>query len=52
MCNPYSVTKGQVAIRDLFCATNDRAGNLPLLPATFPDQLAPIVRVGADGELN
>jgi len=50
MCNLYSVTKGQAAIRDLFRATNDRAGNLPLLPAIFPDQLAPIVRVGADGE--
>ena len=50
MCNLYSVTKGQAAIRDLFRATNDRAGNLPLLPAIFPDQLAPIVRVGADDE--
>ncbi len=50
MCNLYSLTKGQSAIRDLFRASRDRAGNLPLLPAIFPDQLAPIVRVGADGE--
>ena len=50
MCNLYSVTKGQSAIRDLFRASHDRAGNLPLLPAIFPDQLAPIVRVGAGGE--
>ena len=50
MCNLYSVTKGQSAIRDLFGAKHDRAGNLPPLPAIFPDQLAPIVRVGADGE--
>ena len=29
---------------------HDRAGNLPLFPAILPDQLAPIVRVGDDGE--
>jgi putative SOS response-associated peptidase YedK len=50
MCNLYSVTKGQSAIRDLFRASRDRVGNLPLLPAIFPDQMAPIVRVAADGE--
>jgi putative SOS response-associated peptidase YedK len=50
MCNLYSVTKGQSAIRDLFRASRDRVGNLPLLPAIFPDQMAPIVRVGAEGE--
>src|SRR5271157_4730669 len=49
MCNLYSVTKGQSAIRDLFRVTQDRAGNLPPLPAIFPDQLAPIVRTAADG---
>ena len=49
MCNLYSVTKGQSAIRDLFRVSRDRAGNLPALPAIFPDQLAPIVRVAADG---
>ena len=31
-------------------AKHDRAGNLPLFPAIFPDQVAPIVRVGGDGE--
>jgi putative SOS response-associated peptidase YedK len=50
MCNLYSVTKGQSAIRDLFRASRDRAGNLPFLPAIFLDQMAPIVRVTADGE--
>ena len=50
MCNLYSVTKGQSAIRDLFSVRHDRAGNLPPLPAIFPDQMAPIVRAGADGE--
>ena len=49
MCNLYSVTKGQSAIRDLFAVKHDRAGNLPQLASIFPDQLAPIVRVGADG---
>ena len=49
MCNLYSVTKGQSAIRDLFRVETDRAGNLPPLPAIFPDQMAPIVRVGAGG---
>ncbi len=49
MCNLYSVTKGQQAIRDLFDVKHDRAGNLPPLPAVFPDQMAPIVRTGADG---
>ena len=29
---------------------NDRTGNLPLLPGIFPDQMAPIIRNGADGE--
>ena len=50
MCNLYGVTKGQSAIRDLFSVKHDRAGNLPPLPAIFPDQMAPVVRVGADGE--
>jgi hypothetical protein len=32
MCNLYSMTKGQSAIRDLFAVKYDRAGNLPPLP--------------------
>jgi hypothetical protein len=50
MCNLYSLTKGQAAIREWFRAQHDRTGNLPLFPGIFPDQLAPIVRNGADGE--
>ena len=50
MCNLYSLTKGQAAIRDWFRASNDRTGNLPLFPGIFPDQMAPIVRNGANGE--
>ena len=50
MCNLYSLTKGQTAIRDLFSVRHDRTGNLPLFPSIFPDQAAPVVRRGADGE--
>lgn len=49
MCNLYSVTKGQQAIRELVKATRDLTGNLPPLPAIFPDKLAPIVRTAPDG---
>jgi putative SOS response-associated peptidase YedK len=49
MCNLYSMTKGQQAIRELTRALQDRTGNLPLLPAIFPDQQAPVVREGAGG---
>ena len=50
MCNLYSLTKGQTAIRDWFRAPRDRTGNLPLFPAIFPDQMASIIRVNAEGE--
>ena len=49
MCNLYSVTKGQQAIRDLTRAMSDRTGNLPPLPGIFPDYAAPIVRNRPDG---
>jgi putative SOS response-associated peptidase YedK len=52
MCNLYSVTTNQAAIRDLFRVTKDSAGNLPPMPGVFPDYLAPVVRhAGADREL-
>ena len=44
MCNLYSVTKGQQAIREAFGAMVDHAGNLPAMPGVFPDYPAPIVR--------
>ena len=44
MCNLYSVTKGQQAIRDLYRAMHDSTGNMPPLPGIFPDQMAPVVR--------
>jgi putative SOS response-associated peptidase YedK len=49
MCNLYSVTKSQQAIRDLVKAMRDLAGNMPPMPAVFPNRIAPVVRVGPDG---
>jgi putative SOS response-associated peptidase YedK len=49
MCNLYSVTKGQAAIRELARAMRDQTGNLPLIPGVFPDYSAPIVRTALDG---
>lgn len=44
MCNLYSVTKGQAAIRELTSAMTDTTGNLPPLSGIYPDDTAPIVR--------
>lgn len=49
MCNLYSLSKGQAAIRELFQVVHDRVGNLPPLPGVFPDYPAPIVRL-VEGE--
>jgi putative SOS response-associated peptidase YedK len=49
VCNLYSVTKGQAAIRELARAMSDRTGNLPPLPGIFPDYPAPIVRNQSEG---
>lgn len=49
MCNLYALTSSQQAIRDLTKALRDLAGNLPMLPEIYPDQAAPIIRVGPDG---
>ena len=43
MCNLYSMTKPQSAIRELVGAIVDTSGNLPSLPAIFPDLMAPVV---------
>jgi putative SOS response-associated peptidase YedK len=51
MCNLYSMSKGQQAIRELAGAMRDTTGNLPMLPGIFPDYAAPIVRTGVDGVL-
>lgn len=44
VCNLYSQTKSQEAMRQLFPAAQDRLGNMPPLPGIFPDYPAPIVR--------
>ncbi|WP_439154259.1 SOS response-associated peptidase [Yoonia sp.] len=49
MCNLYSMTKGQAAIRALFDEITDETGNLPALPAIYPDQSAPVVANTPDG---
>jgi putative SOS response-associated peptidase YedK len=49
MCNLYSMTRSQQAIREMARAMRDRTGNLPPLPGIFPDYRAPIVRNSADG---
>ena len=49
MCNLYSITKGQQAIRQFTGAMHDRTGNMPPLPGIYPDYAAPIVRNTADG---
>jgi putative SOS response-associated peptidase YedK len=49
MCNLYSVTKGQAAIRALARIVSDQTGNMPPLPGIFPDYRAPIVRNSEDG---
>jgi len=49
MCNLYSITKSQDAVRAWFGTIHDRAGNLPPMPGVFPDYPAPIVRI-SEGE--
>lgn len=49
MCNLYSMTKSQQAIRDLVKVIRDLTGNLAPLPAIFPNRMAPVVREGEDG---
>jgi hypothetical protein len=42
VCNLYSSTKGQQAIRDITRAMIDKIGNLPLFPGILPDYAAPV----------
>ncbi|MWD27548.1 SOS response-associated peptidase [Aquicoccus sp. SCR17] len=51
MCNLYSQTKAQEAMRRLFAPQPliDRLGNLPPQPEIYPDQAAPIVLRGDEG---
>lgn len=56
MCNLYSLTQGQDAIRRIFAPVlrdggdlRDMTGNLPPQPGIFPDYAAPIIRNSPDG---
>jgi putative SOS response-associated peptidase YedK len=49
VCNLYSMTTNQEAIRRLFGVVIDSTGNLPPQPGVFPDYAAPIVRNTANG---
>jgi putative SOS response-associated peptidase YedK len=49
MCNLYSITKSQDAVRRWFGTARDMTGNLPPLPDVYPDSLAPIIRIDGDG---
>ncbi len=49
MCNLYAMVSDQRTILDATGATRDSAGNLPPLPAIYPDSLAPVVRHGEGG---
>ena len=49
MCNLYSMTTNQEAIRNMFGVKVDNTGNMPAQPGVYPDYAAPIVRNGAAG---
>jgi putative SOS response-associated peptidase YedK len=52
MCNLYSITTNQEAIRALFRVINSYVGNLAPMPGVFPDYPAPVVRnAGAEREM-
>jgi putative SOS response-associated peptidase YedK len=50
MCNLYSLTRSQDAIRRAFRVMRDRPGNLAPLLAVYPDSLAPVVHIASNGE--
>jgi putative SOS response-associated peptidase YedK len=50
MCNLYSITRSQEAMRRVFLVNRDLLGNFPGLPAVLPGILAPVVHTALDGE--
>ncbi|MDQ0472846.1 SOS response-associated peptidase [Labrys wisconsinensis] len=50
MCNLYSLTTTQAALRALRKAIRDQLGNLDRMPSIFPDGFAPVIRNTPDGE--
>ena len=52
MCNLYSITTNQEAIRGLFRVMNRYVGNLAPMRGVFPDYPAPVVRnAGTEREI-
>jgi putative SOS response-associated peptidase YedK len=52
ICNLYSITTNQEAIRALFRVVNRYVGNLAPMPGVFPDYPAPVIRnAGGEREL-
>ena len=49
MCNLYSITLPQDAMRRLMDVVDDLTGNLPPMPAVFPDAMAPVLHEGERG---
>src|SRR5690606_18252492 len=49
MCNLYNLTTNQEAMRRLFAIARDHSGNLEPSRDVYPDQPAPVIRLGADG---
>ncbi len=49
MCNLYSITTNQEAIRALFRVVNQYVGNLPPMTGVFPDFPAPVIRNAGAG---
>jgi len=49
MCNLYSLTQGQQAIRETYRVMTDITGNLSSMPGVFSDYAAPVLRNAADG---
>ncbi|MEM6499647.1 MAG: SOS response-associated peptidase [Pseudomonadota bacterium] len=51
MCNLYSNTTTQQAMRDIFDVVEgaDKLGNFAPLPAIYPKHMAPIVAIGSEG---
>ena len=45
MCNLYSITTNQEAIRALFRVVNQYVGNLPPMTGVFPDYPAPVTAI-------
>lgn len=50
MCNLYSMTRSQEAVRRLFRVAHNRSAAFEPVSAIFPGHLAPVVRKAADGE--